>query len=348
MFKNISTSLNEAAKVATLATASFLPLPSSQASEPPTNAAQAKTNQASSRSNLTIPDDVKLEAEKRKIPLSAIKFENEQWIACISRPGQPDSCIVLRDNTKESSPATSAPMLVDRLVQLKNGDTLVINQYGEPAKEHLISLSSNTTKSSIPEIGELNREKDFSYSFSLHKDVAARVVLKRSGNLERSQYIDTLPQLKKESDYLVRTKDLEVVNSSLAKHPDEEFMVIVTVPALCPPCRSLDKVIKDLYSDKAKENPRVKTFILEYFDFETAQKEVLGEKAQFPSIFTFRRHNSEEKIPTQVVGNKLEQTDEQILKPIEQNIQRPGSPRHFVRGGLARDGIEKLIEALRN
>ena len=139
MFKNLSTSLNEVAKVATLATASFFALPSSQASEPQTNAGKPKTTQASPASSLTIPDGVRLEAEKRKIPLSAIKFENEKWVACISQPGQPDSCIVLRDNAKESSPATSAPMLVGRLVQLKNGDTLVINQYGEPAKEHLIT-----------------------------------------------------------------------------------------------------------------------------------------------------------------------------------------------------------------
>lgn len=340
MLNTITQTTSDLTKVLTLAGITFMggsTLPVS-GQEAPSKAALSGKHSAA---KLDIPQDIRTEARAKMIPLDALKFENNQWSACISRPGAPASCIILGNkNDTIATPTIS----VQRLTGLKNGDTLVVNRYGEKAEEIQLAFAPDTSGSKENNLGAFTREQDQTFTFTLDVGIEARVT-KKDGTA--NQVIDTLPRYKKEGDLLIRTKDLSLVNEYLEKHPNEDFLVLITVPALCSPCRALDEELSKVHQGSQAGLGATKTFVIEYFDFDSAKEEVVGPQGTFPTILTLKNEGKSQHTSPKVLGDMHGASIEQVIEPIQQNLHWRGSPLHIIRGSMKQDGLTKLIKVLK-
>jgi hypothetical protein len=341
MLDKLHKSVADSTKVLTLACASFLSTPTlrSEGADPPSSSKNSNTTTALKRE---IPADIALEAKLKNIALDSIKFENNRWVACFAVPGAADACIELGNKRKA---ITSTPA-VKEISKLRNGDTLLINSYGGKSRQYKLNFASDTSAAKIPDLGTFVRSKDQTFTFTLEADAKALVTTQAS---DKNGIINTLPKFQKESDLVIRTNSLSLINSYIKNHPEEEFLLIVTVPAHCPPCRALDQVVQEAFSD-SKSKDTVKTFILEYFDFESANKEVLGSGGIYPSLLTFRKDSATQKsaenkpIPN-IIGQMNGATKEQVLEPISENVSR--TPHQIIRGGMALKTLRELMSNLK-
>jgi len=321
------------AKTFVFATACFTSNVSSLAQAgDPQKASQVSANNAPGK--LDIPEEIQKKAKDLNIPLAAITFENNVWSACVKVPGKADSCIILGSKL-EPSQRLSTP--VSKLTNLRNGDTLIVCRYGEQQKVIPINIAENVIRSSEYQIGTYTREADRTFTFTLNPGVEARVSKKETNPTE---HIDTLPNHVKINDRYARTKDISVVQTVLQEYSSEDIVVILSVPALCPPCRDLDKVVLDV----SKNNVAVpKIITLEYHDFESG-RHALGPNAIFPTILVYRSQANSSKTDPVILGDMNSATREQILEQIADHISGERVPSHIVRAGLFKDGFIKLLK----
>ncbi len=267
--------------------------------------------------NSDIPAAIQAEAQLRGLQLSSLKQQGDYWIAC-EKDGA--SCVVLGKATQalNSQRSTAA-----RLTGLPASAMLEVHQYGQ-AVQHV--PLANATR-----YGHLTRSSTGSLSFELNTGVEARVGV--LGNTQ--QVIDTLPRYRREGPNLVRTKDFKLVQDYMDARPNESFTVVVTVPSLCEPCRQLDKLVHEKVTASAGALP-TKVFILEYFAFAEAERELLGAGAVFPTTLVYRAEAQPRQSISRVIGNLRGSQLADITGPLVARFRR-GAPHTMSRGVIAQE-----------
>ncbi len=315
-----------------------------------------------------IPPAIAEEARQRNFPLSSIKRLGERWIACLSN--EPNAaCIELgrrsSQNDTSSTYATSGsdaavptvsqtPLAVAAVKNLGMSDRLTIHQYGRPVVETTVasilaqqtSVSSNTmnatsTTGNAP--GRVESSEQGGYEFRLSP--GAEVLVSLSKGTQSNKVLNTLPVYRREAEGVVRTGNAKLVRQYIDAHPNEPFVVVVTVPALCAPCRQLEPIVLGLNRNKPTEH-RTKIFLLEYFAFADAEKEVLGHGALFPCTLIYGKEKSRRAAPQLIVGNTNGRSIQSIGEAMQSFVQR-GAPRTYCSGFVSDSFLSEQLSSLR-
>lgn len=291
---------------------------------------------------VNVPAHIATEAQRKQLPLSSIKRMGDSWVACINRAGS-EVCIVLGNEpvaVVEASPGTSE----SRLDDLRTGDRLVIHKYGELAYETTVragDLQPSQRTVPIADVGHLAQAQNGHFTFVPFPDCQARITVYSRGT---ERVLDRLPRYQREGTRIVRTKDVNLVREYIDSHASEPFVVLVTVPSLCEPCRQMDQVFTS-GAGVEPHTPAVKTFILEYFAFEDAERELLGPNALFPTTLVFGPATGTQRmLPSVVYGQTSGVPVEQHARMLREQFKR-GAPAGMARGLLSRMSLSRLIDS---
>lgn len=291
---------------------------------------------------VNVPAHIAAEAQNRQLPLSSIKHMGDSWVACINRAGS-EVCIVLGKEAVaivEASTSTSETRLDD----LRSGDRLVIHKYGQLAYETTIRASElQPSQQTVPiaDVGYLTPFEDGRFAFVPLPNCQARITAFSRGTM---RVLDRLPHYQREGASIVRTKDVNLVKEYINSHANESFVVLVTVPSLCEPCRQMDIVLTG-GAVGAPQSPAVKTFILEYFAFEDAERELLGPHALFPTTLVFGPATATRRMsPSVIYGQTAGTPVEQQTRLLREHFKR-GAPAGMARGILSRMSLSRLIDS---
>lgn len=287
---------------------------------------------------LAIPKAIVAEAKRRLIPLTAIRLSGKKWIACIENQSQGEYCISLGEDDLDIGKSLNTG--VSKSILLNYGDQVSIERYGQQALE-LPVLPGANSNSSLAEFGTLSRESDEALRFEIRSNCEARInVSGRNG--KRS--LDTLPRFRRESSRLVRTTNLAVVSKCISQNPEEPFLVVITVPGHCEPCRRMDQVIGKYHGSEQPEATKIKTFILEYFTFSDAENSILGQGAVFPTTIVFAKNREPRKssLPSLAIGFPNASGIESLSKHLDSGFKR-ASPSGIARGLLSLQSLHELI-----
>ena len=294
-----------------------------------------------------LPAAVILEAQNRQIPLKAIKLRGQEWIACVENGSQVETCIVLGKKREPSQNILKNPIVNRRLTKLHFGDRLVIDRFGSPRLECILSSNLLRHQSVISDLGRLSIEPDSSLTFVLSSTREAKVTVE---NRIARQTIDTLPRYKREGPQLVRTSDVQLVAKYMSQHPQEPFMVIVTVPSQCEPCRRFDPIVVKSLEPGHTNSIEIKTFVFEYFSFQDAQREVLGAGATFPTTLVFGPKLDAPPSgisPKLTIGQPNAATQAETNRKIRESLGR-GVPRAVANGVLTAESLRMLVLSIQN
>ena len=299
----------------------------------PARAAEKTKTDAAKVRPMELPDTIAAEAVRRGIELTDVKRQGDYWVACKGE-GDAAACTVLGRIAQPTSVVTPSPV---RLTSLSSSAILEVHRYGEALQT--ISLDDGRA------LGRVTRSASQGITFELNAGVEARVSVQGM----QHQLVDSLPRYRKEGKNLVRTKDLSLVRDYIDSHPSEPFLVIVSVPALCEPCRRLDKMVQESVGAAARTNSSakdragsptsalpMKMFILEYFSFADAERELLGAGAVFPTTLVFGVETQPRKSLSRLIGNLRGSSIEEISRPLAQRFRR-GAPHTMSRGVIVKD-----------
>lgn len=299
------------------------------------------TDKTSLAHNADVPAHISIEAQRKQLPLSSIKRMGDSWVACINRAGS-EVCIVLGKVTVEDESASS--ISDSRLDDLRSGDRLVIHKYGELAYETTIRASAirpSQTALPIADVGYLTPAENGHFTFVPLPNCQARITAYCRGT---ERVLDRLPRYQREGTGIVRTKDVNLVKEYIDSHASESFVVLVTVPSLCEPCRQMDTVLTG-GGVGDRQSPPVKTFILEYFAFEDAERELLGPHALFPTTLVFGPTTATQRMtPSVIYGQTAGLPIDQHVRRLREHFKR-GAPAGMARGLLSRMSLSRLIDA---
>ena len=290
-------------------------------------AADKTRPQHASTGSLSVPPTIVTEATRRGIALANIKLEGDYWVGCSGESANA-ACVVLG---KVHAAAASMPATPVKLTGLSKETVLDVHQYGQAVRSIPLNQSSS--------LGRVTRSANgLGLTFELQPGVEARIMA--HGRPEA--VIDTLPRYRREGANLVRTKDLKLVRDTIDARVDEPFTVIVTVPALCEPCRRLDKIIHENVGSAAgagvlsSNRLLMKVFILEYFTFADAERELLGPGAVFPTTLVYGVEPQPRKSLSRLIGNLRGSSMEELSRPLAERFRR-GSPHTMSRGVVAKE-----------
>lgn len=278
--------------------------------------------------SISVPPAIAAEASRRGIALANIKLQGDNWVGC-SGESADAACIVLGRARAEAASKPATPI---KLTGLSQEAVLDIHQYGQAV--HSVPLKQSSA------FGRVTRaESGQGLTFELQPGVEARVMV--HGRSDAA--IDTLPRYRREGTNLVRTKDLKLVRDTIDARADEPFAVIVTVPALCEPCRQLDRLIHENGGTAtpgsgvlSQNKLLMKVFILEYFSFADAERELLGPGAVFPTTLVYGVETQPRKSLSRLIGNLRGSSMEEISRPLAERFRR-GSPHTMSRGVVAQE-----------
>lgn len=156
---------------------------------------------------------------------------------------------------------------------------------------------------------------------------------------------NALPQYRREAPRLVRTSDCKLVVDYVDNHPHEPFLVLVTVPGLCEPCRRMDETFRQFHATSPL-HAKVKTFILEYQTFEEAQSQLLCAGATFPTTLAFGPVTAGRTSPSLVIGNASGQFISELSLKLRAVFKR-GAPNGIAQGYMSSDSVQYLVTTAR-
>jgi hypothetical protein len=289
----------------------------------------------------SIPSHIAEEALLKQLPLSSVKRVGDSWVACVDHAGS-EVCIVLGKQTA-AAPVSAASPAEQGLSDLRAGDRLIVHKYGQLAYETTVNTSAVQAAPrqtlEVTDVGYLTPAPNGSLTFYPHRNCQARISVYGGGKVRT---VDYLPRYQREGERIIRTKDVSLVKEYIDSHAEESFVVLVTVPSQCEPCRKMDGI---LTSGVAAESslPQVKTFILEYFAFEDAERELLGPDALFPTTLVFGPAPPTKRMsPSVMYGQSAGVPLEQHTRTVREHFKR-GAPLGIARGLLSRESLNRLI-----
>ncbi len=301
--------------------------------------------QADLKQSISIPSDIINKAQQQGLPISTLKLQGDTWVACILTEKQGEVCIVLGKNHKPNGlgPSFHPPASTRTLANLDFGAKLVVQQYAQLSYETTLrpeAFAAGQTVLPIGGVGQVTKAANGDLAFHLHPNCEARVYATFLG---KQQVLDALPRYRREGTNIVRTKDITMVQQYIDAHPTEPFLVLVTVPSQCEPCRKMDHVLS--HSIATSPTPiNVKTFILEYFSFQDAQREVLGPNALFPTTLAFSPMQiSKRQSPSISIGNASSYSLEEQSRTLREKFKR-GAPSGIARGFISADSLKVLAQ----
>jgi hypothetical protein len=167
--------------------------------------------------------------------------------------------------------------------------------------------------------------------------------LTRSSSLDQSKGSEGV-RYHREAHRLVRTTDIELIRTYMYQHPEEPYLVVVTVPSLCEPCRRLDVVLRNYHTDKPGENGKMKTFILEYSSFGEAEAAALGKGAIFPTSIVFPAESelAKSQLPKLAYGISSQIDLQATSKTISDTFYR--RPSSVARGALDQASLIAIMQ----
>lgn len=300
--------------------------------------------QTSLSTDRSIPQAIVIEAQSRKIPLNTIVQRGDEWIACIKSGANSETCIVLGKRTEGKRDSSASPKMGRRLTNLRFGDRLIIDRFGLPRIEYTLNSNLLNNPASMRDLGNLSMESDLGLTFVLANSCEAKV---KVANQSAFQIIDALPQYKREGPQLVRTSDVRVAARYMKEHPRECFMVIVTVPSQCEPCRRFESIVEKSLETGHANSVAIKTFVLEYFSFQDAQQEVIGAGATFPATMFFEPEYSTRgrTSPKLIVGQQNPVSQGASNRTIEASLGR-GVPSALAHGVIAPETLKMLVHSV--
>ncbi len=300
-----------------------------------------KTAAATAKNAMQIPRHVLRLAHARGLADADIKPMGDNWVACSKANDGTDSCTVLC--RIESSPVAHIPSMESVISDVRVGDSIVVQEYGQPARTIAFTseMASRSRDVEVDGVGTLRLVSAGQYNFQMSPALEARASV--AGRI--SSQIDQLPRFRRETTNIVRTHDFRFVQNYIDAHADEPFIVIVTVPALCEPCRQMDTWLTHAKDPSTKGIP-VKTFILEYFAFHEAEQEVLGPGAIFPTTLIYpsasRSGNQPRQSIARAIGNLKGSTLKDVSQPLQSKLKR-GAPHTLIRGATSRETLELMV-----
>lgn len=311
----------------------------------PVTGAETKNSVAIDTSSL--PPAIAAEATQRGFGLSTIKRQSNGWVACVECDGGAGYCVPLGHSATvaRSSGEVSSTVKLRRIDDLHSGDTLQIEQYGQPVRQTSLSAKQVHSTSNVFQVGEIGqfiRTGADTFAFQLRNAAEARVYHRA----QTEKVIDTLPRFRRETPTLVRTKDFKLVQQYIDDHPSEPFMVLVTVPALCEPCRQMDRLVNQSLATSDPRAGATKAFILEYFNFADAEREVLGQGALFPTMLVYSPAGETRRDIARTVGSLQGTSVAQLSRPLRDKLQR-GAPHTLSRGLLTKETLLSLLQPAR-
>lgn len=331
-----------------------------------TRAADRLGHAATDTPQIVPPQAIIAAAQRLKLPLESIKQQGDQWVACVAGPGLEASCYVLGPTSSAKSGSVMGRNAPDRSVpgsaaerakltqldHLQVGDVLLVQQYGQPLRQATLAPTATISGapaaaparvigSDLSSIGRFVTVGANDYSFQLNTGAEARVSVR---DRDSGLAIDTLPRFRRESPWLVRTRDFQLVRQYIDAHPSEPFVVLVTVPALCEPCRQMDHIVHEAFAGAQPPSSAapVKTFILEYFDFDAAEREVLGQNALFPTTMIYRAGLEPRRSIFRTIGSTGGYSHDAFSRTLGAKLKR-GAPHTVTRGLISKDLLLQLV-----
>jgi hypothetical protein len=298
----------------------------------PTAAGQPQQSKAVSGASKdeSIPDSVRRRAEEQKIDIATVKKVGEIWASCGKDSQGREYCIEISPSNVAVS-YEKPRVFVEAISGLRMGASLQFFQYGgKTSTFNLEGFGATTTSITLPENqGKLDRQADGSFTFTPQKGREYRV---SSVGTDSVQIIDQLPKVQREAQEVVRTKDFASVNRYIESNPKDEFVVVITAPAVCPPCRTLDAQIEKMIKGAEAGAPlrlKRRVIIVEYSDFEGPKVEATGPALTLPTVMLFK---PQEKIETpEIFGLRNESDRKPILGGLRDRV-RGLVPSHIIRG----------------
>jgi hypothetical protein len=305
------------------------------------SAEQTSAKQTIEQQKASIPNHIIEEARLKQLPLSSVKLVGDSWVACVDRAGS-EVCIVLGKQTAATPVSASSPG-EQSLNDLRAGDRLIVHKYGQLAYETTVNTTAVHAAPrqtlEVTDVGYLAPAPNGSLTFYPHGNCQARISVYSGGKVRT---LDRLPRYQREGERIVRTKDVSLVKEYINSHADEAFVVLVTVPSQCEPCRRMDGILTS-GAAAGSSQPDVKTFILEYFAFEDAERELLGPDALFPTTLVFGPAPPTKRMsPSVLYGQSAGVSLEQHTRTVREHFQR-GAPLGIARGLLSRESLNRLI-----
>ena len=266
-----------------------------------------------------IPERVLQKARELAIDPTTIKLEDKMWVECTA-----GGCTPLLPATKEEIQAIQKPTPIKGL---RTGDTLAIT--GHRYTLHKVEAEKNY---GIPGLGTFTTEGDGTKTFTPSPGFEGTVV-RSSGKVQESQRAISTPAGTNPSRAVAYSPEkLREVQEEIQSQLDTTFVLIISVPKLCPPCRSYKATVAN--AAKVDYGDRKVSFVTLNFDsFEEARRK-MGTVKVFPTTVVYKA--VEQSVQSE--QTTAENPDKQLFLP---SITRPSSTYS---GALTQSSLDTVIK----
>lgn len=266
-----------------------------------------------------IPERVLQKARELAIDPTTIKLQGEMWVECNA-----GGCTPLLTATKEEMQAIQKPTTIKGL---QTGDTLAIT--GHRYTLHKVEAEKSY---GIPGLGKFTTEEDGTKTFTPSPDFKGTIV-RSSSKAEKIQREIATPSGKNTSRAVnYSSEKLREAQEEIQNQLDTTFILIISVPKLCPPCRSYKATVANA-AQVDYGNSKVSFVTLNFDSFEEARRR-MGTIKVFPTTVVYKAIEQGEQSEQSAAGNP----DKQLFLP---SITRPSSTYS---GALTQNGLDTVIK----
>jgi hypothetical protein len=210
---------------------------------------------------------VKELAITRGIDPAIIKYEEKQWLVCTD-----SSCTLLAAATQEEIARYGKPKTLDGL---RTGDELTIT--GHRYRSHVVESEKDY---GIPGLGTFSRRLDGTVTFTPAQEFTGNVTIGKRGrgNAPATSGAEVLSV-----EYGQQV--LRDVRQRILTERDTTFVLVISVPSQCPPCRQYKGDIAQAAREKPADHKE--TFVTVNFQSFDEARTVAGDIGLFPTTIVF-------------------------------------------------------------
>ena len=230
-----------------------------------------------------LPERVRDLAIARGLDTAIIKYEDKKWLVCTD-----SSCTLLADATREEIARYEKPTTLDGL---RTGDTLTI--IGHKYRSHIVESEKDY---GIPGLGNFSRRLDGTVTFTPAQDFTGSVTLgkRAQGTAPKASGAEVFS-----AEYGQQV--LRDVRQRILTERDTTFVLVISVPSQCPPCRQYKGDIAQAAQEKLDDQKEA--FItINFHSFDEASA-VAGDIRLFPTSIVFPAMDKGDDAPFAELSN---------------------------------------------
>lgn len=220
-----------------------------------------------------LPERVLQKTRELSIDPTTVKLQEGMWVECNA-----DGCTPLLVATNEERKAfqTNTP-----IKGLRTGDTLTIT--GHRYKSHKVEAESNY---GIPGLGKFTTESDGTKTFTPAPDFEGTVARRSEKVLVNRGTTSAIKGTNSSRTISYSAEKLGELQEEIQNQLDTNFVLIISVPKLCPPCRSYKATVANAVQVNYG-GPKVSFVTINFNSFEEARRR-MGTVKVFPTTVVYK------------------------------------------------------------